>query len=63
MKYTREQDINAVIGSVQIGKPEKKKLVKRLFKKYGPKSVIVVLEAYEKMGKRKRGNKWKEKKK
>lgn len=55
MKYTREQDINAVIDSVQTGKPEKKYLVKRLFKKYGPKSVIVVLDAYEKMKIRKLG--------
>jgi hypothetical protein len=52
MKYNRDQDIEAIISSIRTGKPKKRNLTIRLLKKYGPKSVIMVLDAFYKMKKK-----------
>jgi len=46
MKYTRDQDIDAVISSLRTGKPKKQNLIKRLHKKYGASAAVLILESY-----------------
>ena len=49
MKYTEEQDIQAIVNSIEKGKPQKKALCKRLVKKYKFRSVYLVLKSFEKV--------------
>jgi len=52
MTYTREQDIAAIIRCLKTGKPKRKALILRLFKKYGhPQAICVAIDALEKMKK------------
>jgi hypothetical protein len=45
MKYSREQDIAAIKSCVKTGHPKMHSLNKRLIKKYGAKSMYLVITA------------------
>jgi len=49
MKYSRKQDIDCIIKSIKIWLPKKKKLIKRIYNKYGTEGIFVVLDAFSKI--------------
>lgn len=48
MRYTREQDIDAVISSTYVGVPKARGLARRLSKKYGSLNALrLIVDAYQ----------------
>jgi hypothetical protein len=54
MKYSREQDIKSIRASFKTGKPKRRALVKRLYKKYGFTGIGIIINALFPYTKRKR---------
>lgn len=48
MKYSQQQDINAIVLSISTGRPKREYLIKRLVKKYNfSTSTLLIIKAFK----------------